>query len=126
METFVAIGDSFTEGLEDQAPGGGFRGWADMVTAALAAQRPGFRYANLAIRGKLPAEVVAEQVFPVIRLLRGRIAAGSGSTPARGRPVASVAAPAVTASRPSAPTCSHSDPSPRAKRLDTEACARLR
>jgi lysophospholipase L1-like esterase len=62
IDTFVAIGDSFTEGLNDLYPGGGFRGWADLVAGALAAQRPGFRYANLAIRGKLVGQVVAEQV----------------------------------------------------------------
>ena len=62
IEAFVAIGDSFTEGLNDPDPGGGFRGWADRVAAALAAQRPGFRYANLAVRGKRLGQVVAEQV----------------------------------------------------------------
>jgi hypothetical protein len=29
--SFVAIGDSFTEGLNDAAPGGGYRGWADRL-----------------------------------------------------------------------------------------------
>ncbi|HEY6788093.1 MAG TPA: SGNH/GDSL hydrolase family protein, partial [Trebonia sp.] len=29
--SFVAIGDSFTEGMNDTAPGGGFRGWADRL-----------------------------------------------------------------------------------------------
>ena len=48
IDAFVAIGDSFTEGLDDPDPGGGFRGWADRVADALSAQRPGFRYANLA------------------------------------------------------------------------------
>jgi lysophospholipase L1-like esterase len=55
IDTFVAIGDSFTEGLNDPAPGGGFRGWADLVAGALAARHPEFRYANLAVRGKLVA-----------------------------------------------------------------------
>ena len=71
IDTFVAIGDSFTEGLNDLYPGGGFRGWADLVAAALAAQRPGtltFRYANLAIRGKLVGQVVAEQVPRAVEL----------------------------------------------------------
>ena len=52
---YVAIGDSFTEGLHDPGPDGGYLGWADRVADALSAQRPGFRYANLAIRGKLLA-----------------------------------------------------------------------
>src|SRR5580704_9909572 len=59
---YMAIGDSFTEGLHDPGPDGGYLGWADRVAGALSAQRPGFRYANLAIRGKLLREVVAEQL----------------------------------------------------------------
>jgi lysophospholipase L1-like esterase len=78
IDTFVAIGDSFTEGLEDQAPGGGLRGWADMVAAALAAQQPGFRYANLAIRGKLLAEVVAEQLPRAVELAPDLVSLAAG------------------------------------------------
>ena len=81
IDTFVAIGDSFTEGLEDQAPAGGFRGWADMVAAALAAQRPGttmFRYANLAIRGKLLGQVVAEQVPRAVELAPDLVSLAAG------------------------------------------------
>lgn len=60
--SFVAVGDSFTEGLDDPHPDGGFRGWADLVAGALAGHRPGFGYANLAVRGRLFARVMAEQV----------------------------------------------------------------
>ncbi|GAA2236878.1 MULTISPECIES: SGNH/GDSL hydrolase family protein [Kitasatospora] len=62
---YVAVGDSFTEGMCDELlPGGQFRGWADRVAAVLAAERPGeeFRYANLAVRGKLIGQIHAEQV----------------------------------------------------------------
>jgi lysophospholipase L1-like esterase len=60
---FVAVGDSFTEGLDDVYPDGSFRGWADLVAATLAAEAgPDFGYANLAIRGRLFGSVVAEQV----------------------------------------------------------------
>ena len=62
IASFVAVGDSFTEGLNDPAPGGGFRGWADRLAGMLAAEYPGLRYANLAVRGKLLREIVAEQV----------------------------------------------------------------
>src|SRR5512142_2255143 len=58
--TFVAIGDSFTEGLNDPLPGGGFRGWADRFADLLAASQPGLRYANLAVRGKLLRDVAGE------------------------------------------------------------------
>src|ERR1700744_2412460 len=61
--SFAALGDSFTEGVGDPcASGAGCRGWADRFAEELASQRPGLRYANLAIRGKLVSEVLDEQV----------------------------------------------------------------
>ncbi|WP_199431411.1 SGNH/GDSL hydrolase family protein [Qaidamihabitans albus] len=62
FESYVAIGDSFTEGLNDHRPDGTFRGWADRLAEILAAGRPGFRYANLALRGKLLGEIWDEQL----------------------------------------------------------------
>ncbi|MGH3163793.1 MAG: SGNH/GDSL hydrolase family protein, partial [Streptosporangiaceae bacterium] len=81
IDTFVAIGDSFTEGLNDPAPGGGFRGWADLVAGALAARPPGtpmFRYANLAVRGKLLAQVVAEQLPRAVELAPDLVSLAAG------------------------------------------------
>jgi lysophospholipase L1-like esterase len=70
IASFVAIGDSFTEGMNDPAPGnGGFRGWADRLAEALAERDPGFRYANLAVRGKLLRQIVADQVPAAVSLL---------------------------------------------------------
>lgn len=67
---FVAVGDSFTEGMCDPYPDGTYRGWADLVATRLALQvGPDFRYANLAVRGRLFDRVVAEQV-PVVRTVR--------------------------------------------------------
>ncbi|WP_369215824.1 SGNH/GDSL hydrolase family protein [Streptomyces flavofungini] len=60
--SLVAVGDSFTEGMSDLLPDGTYRGWADLLAARMAAQSPGFRYANLAVRGKLIGQIVAEQV----------------------------------------------------------------
>lgn len=59
--SFVAVGDSFTEGMSDALPDGSYRGWADLVAARLAAETPGFRYANLAVRGKLIGQIADEQ-----------------------------------------------------------------
>ncbi|MET8834439.1 SGNH/GDSL hydrolase family protein [Micromonospora sp. NPDC004540] len=60
---FVAVGDSFTEGMDDAYPDGTYRGWADLVATRLAAEAgPDFGYANLAIRGRLFPNIVAEQV----------------------------------------------------------------
>jgi lysophospholipase L1-like esterase len=62
--SFVAIGDSFTEGMSDGRPDGTYRGWADLLAGRLAARSPGFRYANLAVRGKLIGQIVDEQSHP--------------------------------------------------------------
>jgi lysophospholipase L1-like esterase len=63
--SFVAMGDSFTEGLDDPYPAGTtYRGWADLVAAELAGRVPAFGYANLAVRGKL-FDPVADQQVPV-------------------------------------------------------------
>ncbi|MFD9532148.1 SGNH/GDSL hydrolase family protein [Streptomyces sp. NPDC060010] len=59
--SFVAIGDSFTEGMSDLLPDGSYRGWADLLAARLATREPDFRYANLAVRGKLIGQIAGEQ-----------------------------------------------------------------
>ncbi|MCX4967969.1 SGNH/GDSL hydrolase family protein [Streptomyces sp. NBC_00654] len=62
--SLVAVGDSFTEGMSDLLADGTYRGWADVLASRLAARSPGFRYANLAVRGKLIGQIVDEQVGP--------------------------------------------------------------
>lgn len=66
----VAIGDSFTEGIGDPIPGtlDEHRGWADRVAEVLAEQVDDFAYANLAVRGKLIAQIVATQIEPALAL----------------------------------------------------------
>ena len=59
---FVAVGDSFTEGLDDRLPDGAYRGWADLVASRLAGESPDLQYANLAVRGRLLGPILAEQV----------------------------------------------------------------
>ncbi|MFR0354081.1 SGNH/GDSL hydrolase family protein [Streptomyces sediminimaris] len=59
--SLVAVGDSFTEGMSDLLPDGSYRGWADLLAGRMAAVTPGFRYANLAVRGKLIGQIVDEQ-----------------------------------------------------------------
>ena len=62
FDSYVAIGDSFTEGLNDGLPDGSFRGWADRLAETLAAGRPDFQYANLSLRGKMLDEIMDEQL----------------------------------------------------------------
>ena len=57
-QRFIALGDSFTEGMCDEKRYGQYRGWADRVADVMAANQPGFQYANLSIRGKLLEQVI--------------------------------------------------------------------
>ena len=75
---FVALGDSFTEGLDDPGPDGRHRGWADRVAEQLAAIDPEVTYANLAVRGRLLPQVVAEQVPRAIALEPDLVSLGAG------------------------------------------------
>lgn len=67
---YVALGDSFTEGVGDHDPTlpNGVRGWADRVAEALAAGTRDVRYANLAIRGRKMAAILAEQIDPAVEM----------------------------------------------------------
>ncbi|MCG3750238.1 MULTISPECIES: SGNH/GDSL hydrolase family protein [Amycolatopsis] len=62
INSYVAIGDSFTEGLNDHRGDGTFRGWADRLAEMLAGDEPGFQYANLSLRGKMLDEIMDEQL----------------------------------------------------------------
>jgi lysophospholipase L1-like esterase len=76
--SFVATGDSFTEGFGDPYPDGTCRGWADRFAAHLAATSPGLTYANLAIRGKLLGQVIDEQLPTAIRLAPDLVSIAAG------------------------------------------------
>ncbi|WP_345473297.1 SGNH/GDSL hydrolase family protein [Glutamicibacter ectropisis] len=67
---YVALGDSFTEGIGDPDPSnpGRHLGWADRLAQELSSTVPDFAYANLAIRGRLIGQIVDEQVAPAIDL----------------------------------------------------------
>ncbi|MBF6180282.1 SGNH/GDSL hydrolase family protein [Nocardia otitidiscaviarum] len=71
--TFVALGDSFTEGLDDPypdsdaTPNGRYRGWADRLAEHLA-EHTEVRYANLAVRGKLIRQIVDDQLPRALEL----------------------------------------------------------
>ena len=71
---YVAIGDSWTEGVgdPDQTQPNGLRGWADRVAETLATRNQDFAYANLAIRGRTVAEIIDEQT---------RAGSGTGARP---------------------------------------------
>ncbi|WP_404432709.1 SGNH/GDSL hydrolase family protein [Microbacterium lacus] len=67
---YVAIGDSFTEGIGDpiaETPDA-HRGWADRLAEVLGSKVDDFAYANLAIRGKLISQIVGTQIEPALAL----------------------------------------------------------
>ncbi len=77
---YVAIGDSFTEGIGDpeSSSPGGHRGWADRVAEVLGAQTDDFAYANLAIRGRLLQQISDEQVDAALALSPDLITISAG------------------------------------------------
>ncbi len=70
FQRYVALGDSFTEGVGDADPSrpNGWRGWADRVAEVLAVRDDDLGYANLAIRGRKLAAIIEEQVGPALAL----------------------------------------------------------
>jgi len=77
---YVAMGDSFTEGIGDPEPRspGGNRGWADRVAEVLASTTDEFAYANLAIRGRLLQQIIDEQVDTALALRPDLITISAG------------------------------------------------
>ncbi|MCU1404973.1 MAG: hydrolase family protein [Glaciihabitans sp.] len=77
---YVALGDSFTEGIGDPEPlsPGGFRGWADRVAEVLNTNTDDFAYANLAIRGRLLQQVIDDQIEPALALRPDLITISAG------------------------------------------------
>jgi lysophospholipase L1-like esterase len=76
--SFVALGDSFTEGFGDPGPDGGWRGWADRFAEVLAQRNPDLRYANLAVRGKLLGQVIEEQLPGAIAMAPDLVSLAAG------------------------------------------------
>lgn len=77
VHRFVALGDSFTEGLSDLRPDGRPRGWADLVADVLAGEEDDFSYANLAVRS-LRIDAIADTQVPAAVALRPDLASIAG------------------------------------------------
>ena len=77
---YVAIGDSFTEGVgdADASRPNGVRGWADRVAEVLATRTDDFGYANLAVRGRTLQPILAQQLEPAITLAPDLVAVCAG------------------------------------------------
>lgn len=93
---YVALGDSLTEGLCDASrmPSGEYRGWADRLAQLLAHAGGGavpFRYANLAVRSRRVAHLVAEQLPAALALRPDLVSILMGANDLVGRRVDPVA-----------------------------------
>jgi lysophospholipase L1-like esterase len=69
---FIVCGDSYSEGMTDEVVDGNYRGWADRVADEMAKYSDNFTYANLAIRGKLLPQVVADQLPEALKFVTGK------------------------------------------------------
>lgn len=69
-QRYVALGDSFTEGVGDwhESSPNGVRGWADRVAEQLILADGSWGYANLAVRGKKMRQILDEQVDAALAL----------------------------------------------------------
>ena len=65
---YVALGDSFTEGVGDPVDGFAMLGAVDLLAAALRRTSPDLRFTNLAQRGLVVAEIRQQQLEPALRL----------------------------------------------------------
>lgn len=81
INSFTALGDSFTEGLEDETRfDGRHKGWADRVADQLLARQSidQLAYANLAVRGRLMRDVRFEQVPVAVTMRADLVSFGAG------------------------------------------------
>nr|WP_042180735.1 SGNH/GDSL hydrolase family protein [Kibdelosporangium sp. MJ126-NF4]CEL14552.1 probable secreted protein [Kibdelosporangium sp. MJ126-NF4]CTQ88917.1 probable secreted protein [Kibdelosporangium sp. MJ126-NF4] len=65
---FVAVGDSFTEGVGDPGPDGRLRGWADRLAELLAVRRGPLAYTNLAVGGLTVRQILDTQLDRAVAL----------------------------------------------------------
>ncbi len=81
---YVALGDSFTEGMSDPDPvqPGRYVGWADRLAAHLAekavVEGQEFGYANLAVRGRLLRDIVGPQLDSALELAPDLVSIAGG------------------------------------------------
>lgn len=79
FESYVAIGDSTSEGLDDPDGKGGYRGWADRLAEHLARAQGSVLYANLAVRGRTTRRILDEQLEQALSLRPSLVTAVSGT-----------------------------------------------
>ncbi|MCA1726094.1 MAG: SGNH/GDSL hydrolase family protein [Actinobacteria bacterium] len=66
--SFVALGDSLTEGVGDPLPAGRLRGWAERLADILRAAEPDLAFTNLARRSLVTREIRDTQLAPALEM----------------------------------------------------------
>ena len=84
---FVAIGDSFTEGIGDSVDGFAKLGAVDRIAAALKQSNPDLRYTNLAQRGLVVTEIREQQLDTALRLDPDLVSVVAGANDIMYRPI---------------------------------------
>jgi lysophospholipase L1-like esterase len=75
---YVAIGDSSTEGIDDPAPNGGWRGWSRRLAERIA-ERESLEYANFGVRGLTTREIKEQQLASALALAPDLVTCFSGT-----------------------------------------------
>jgi lysophospholipase L1-like esterase len=78
LSRYVAVGDSFTEGLDDLRGDGTLRGWADRVADSLSLTVPDFQYANLAVRSLRIDAIVGGQIPAALAMAPDLVTVAAG------------------------------------------------
>ena len=78
VRRYVAIGDSSTEGIDDPAPNGGWRGWSRRLAEQIAEHGP-LEYANFGRRGLTTREIKEQQLGPALALAPDLVTCFSGT-----------------------------------------------
>jgi lysophospholipase L1-like esterase len=78
LSRYVAVGDSFTEGLDDLRQDGTPRGWADRIANVLTQTEPDFHYANLAVRSRRIDAIVEGQVAAAVAMRPDLVSIAAG------------------------------------------------
>lgn len=78
-QRYVAIGDSSTEGIDDPDGKGGFRGWANRLSARIASAQGSLLYANLGVRGRTTRQIREAQLAPALAMRPDLVTLFSGT-----------------------------------------------
>src|SRR4051812_20101261 len=78
FKRYVAIGDSSTEGIDDPAANGGWRGWSRRLAEKIA-EHGSLEYTNFGVRGLTTREIKEQQLAPALALAPDLVTFFSGT-----------------------------------------------